>query len=123
MSKPVFEDLFNFTGRRNRRSYIMLLLAVVFGGGIGLAVLFTIGAALTVSSGFLGGIFLLAGVALAVAMAVCSWSAGSQRVRDFNQSGVWILLCLIPYVGFIVSLAIMFVPSTDGENKYGPSYI
>jgi uncharacterized membrane protein YhaH (DUF805 family) len=123
MSKPVFEDLFNFSGRRNRQSYIMLLLTVIFGGGIGLAALFTIGTALTVSSGFLGGVFLLAGFALAVAMAVVSWSAGSQRVRDFNQSGVWILLCLIPYVGFVVSLAIMFVPSTDGENKYGPSCI
>ena len=123
MSKPVFEDLFTFSGRRNRQSYIMLLLALIFGGGIGLAALFGIGTALTVSSGFLGGVFLLAGFVLAVAMAVVSWSAGSQRVRDFNQSGVWILLCLIPYIGFIVSLAIMFVPSTDGENKYGPSCI
>ena len=123
MSKPVFEDLFTFSGRRNRQSYIMLLLALIFGGGIGLAALFGIGTALTVSSGVLGGVFLLAGFVLAVAMAVVSWSAGSQRVRDFNQSGVWILLCLIPYVGFIVSLAIMFVPSTAGENKYGASCI
>ena len=26
MSKPIFEDLFKFSGRRNRKSYILLLL-------------------------------------------------------------------------------------------------
>jgi uncharacterized membrane protein YhaH (DUF805 family) len=32
-------------------------------------------------------------------------------------------LVLVPYVGWLVSLAIMFVPSTSGENRYGASCI
>ena len=93
--------------------------------------------------GALIGLAIVAGVAVAVAdsaaplsfllfalvvigfIAVCvtGWASGSQRIRDFGYSGVWILLTLVPYVGWIVSLAIMFVPSTPGENKYGASCI
>lgn len=122
MSKPVFQDIFKFSGRRNRQSYILMLLAQI-GALIGLAVLAGIGVALLDSAAVLGYILMLAVIAGFVALCISGWAVGSQRIRDFGQSGVWILLILIPYVGWIVSLAIMFVPSTPGENKYGPSCI
>jgi uncharacterized membrane protein YhaH (DUF805 family) len=122
MSKPVFEDLFSFTGRRNRQSYILLLLAQL-GALIGLTIVTGIGVAAMTSLAPLGWLILLAVIAGFITVALSSWAAGSQRIRDFNQSGVWILLTLIPYVGFVVCLAIIFIPSTEGENKYGPSCI
>ena len=112
MSKPIFEDLFTFSGRRNRQSYIFLQL-------VSIVVVFVL-LGLTVA---LGGFGVLVASIGGIAIAVANWSAASQRIRDFGQSGVWALAMLIPYVGFAVSLALWFVPSTEGENKYGPSCI
>jgi uncharacterized membrane protein YhaH (DUF805 family) len=122
MSKPVFQDLFKFSGRRNRKSYILLLLAQI-GALIGLSIVGTVGAAMLASVDFLAYILLLAVLVGFVAVAWSGWASGSQRIRDFGYSGVWILLVFIPYVGWLVSLAIMFVPSSEGDNRYGSSYI
>lgn len=122
MSKPVFEDIFKFSGRRNRQSYVYLLLAQI-GAAILLTIVGMFGFALLASVPALAYLVLLAMLAGFVAVAVSAWASGSQRIRDFGHSGVWILLTLVPYVGWIVSLAIMFVPSSEGENKYGASCI
>ena len=122
MSKPVFQDLFKFSGRRNRKSYILLLLAQI-AALIGLSIVATVGATMLASVDFLAYILLLAVLVGFVAVAWSGWASGSQRIRDFGYSGVWILLVFIPYVGWVVSLAIMFVPSNNGENRYGPSCI
>jgi uncharacterized membrane protein YhaH (DUF805 family) len=122
MSKPVFQDVFKFSGRRNRQSYIYMLLAQI-GALIGLGIVAMIAVALLTSVAPLGWLLLLAVIAGFVAVCVSGWATGSQRIRDFDRSGVWILLVLIPYVGWLVSLAIMFVPSTPGENRYGASCI
>jgi len=117
MSKPVLEDLFKFSGRRNRQSYILLQLvsvAVVF-LGLGFVT------AVTLAAPTVGAIFGFVGVVGLVAVAVANWAAASQRIRDFGQSGVWALVLLIPYLGFAFSLALWFIPSSEGENKYGPS--
>ena len=116
MSKPVFEDLFKFEGRRNRLSYNLFSLAVI-AGFIGVAVVGMIGVQLLDNFAPLGWLFLLAAIAAFVALAVASWAVASQRMRDAGHSGVWVLATLIPYVGWIVSVALMIIPSTPGENK------
>ena len=122
MSKPVFQDVFKFSGRRNRQSYIYLLLSQI-GALIGLSIVAMIATAMIASVAPLAYLLLIAVVAGFVAVFVSGWANGSQRIRDFGHSGVWILLTLIPYVGWIVSLAIMFIPSNEGDNKYGASCI
>jgi uncharacterized membrane protein YhaH (DUF805 family) len=122
MSKPVLQDVFKFSGRRNRQSYILLTLAQL-AAVVGLAVLTAIAIFVLDQFAPLGYLLMLAIVAGFIAIAVSGWAAGSQRIRDFGQSGVWILLTLIPYIGWIVCLAICFIPSDSGENKYGPSCI
>jgi uncharacterized membrane protein YhaH (DUF805 family) len=119
MSKPVFQDLFKFSGRRNRQSYIYLQLASVVGAFLGLGIV----TAVTVAAPVVGGILGFLGIVGLIAIAVANWAAASQRIRDFGYSGVWALLMLIPYVGFAFSLALWFVPSDEGDNKYGPSQI
>ena len=122
MSKPLLQDVFKFSGRRNRQSYILLALAQL-AAFIGLAVVTGVAVALMDSFAPLGYLLILAVVVGFVAVAWSAWASGSQRIRDFGQSGVWILLTLVPYVGWIISLAIMFIPSTPGDNKYGASCI
>lgn len=122
MSKPVFQDVFKFSGRRNRQSYILLLLAQI-GALIGLAIVTGLAIAVAESAAPLSYLLFIAVLVGFVAVCVSGWASGSQRIRDFGHSGVWILATLIPYVGFAVSLAIIFVPSSEGENRYGPSCI
>lgn len=38
-----------------------------------------------------------------------------QRAHDFNKSGWWSLMAFIPLLGLIF----LFVPGTDGENRFG----
>ena len=41
------------------------------------------------------------------------------RAHDFNGSGWWALLLLVPYVGPAVALALMALPGMEGENDHG----
>jgi uncharacterized membrane protein YhaH (DUF805 family) len=122
MSKPVLQDVFKFSGRRNRQSYILLVL-VQIAAVVGLAIVAGVATAIVDTVAPLAYLLFVGVFAGFIAVCVSGWASGSQRIRDFGQSGVWILLTLVPYVGWIVSLAIMFVPSTPGENRYGASCI
>ena len=119
MSKPVFEDLFKFSGRRNRQSFIFLQLASIVAVFLGLGVI----TAVTVAAPTVGAILGFVGIVGLIAIAVANWAAASQRIRDFGHSGVWALVMLIPYIGPLFSLALWLIPSSEGENKYGPSQI
>ena len=119
MSKPVFTDLFTFSGRRNRQSFILFQIASIVTG------FFTLGVAtaLSVAAPAASPIIWFVGIVVCIAIGVSNWAAASQRVRDFGQSGVWALVLLIPYIGPVFSIALWFIPSTEGDNKYGPSQI
>lgn len=42
-----------------------------------------------------------------------------KRAHDFNYSGYFIWLCLIPILGLIPSLMLLFKAGTKGANRYG----
>ena len=65
------------------------------------------------------GVFVIVGL-VCLPLFVSSWALGSQRCRDFGWTGWAMLLTLIPYVGWIFAVAIMFIPGTLGPNRYGP---
>lgn len=114
MSKPVLTDLFAFSGRRNRQSYFLyglLLLAFQI-------VLWSVAAALLYGIG--GWLFLVLAGLISIPCAVSGWAVGSQRCRDFGWTGWAMLITIIPYVGWIFAVAILFIPGTQGENRYGP---
>lgn len=119
MSKPVFSDLFTFSGRRNRQSFILLQLASIVAVMLGVGVITT----LTVVAPALGGVLWILGIIGFIVVCVINWAAASQRIRDFGQSGVWALVILIPYIGPLFSIALWLIPSSEGENKYGASCI
>lgn len=114
MSKPAMEDLFSFNGRRNRKSYILASLAIF----ALLALLWIVATVLAYGSNSLAGL-LVAGV-LSIPAAIVSWAISSQRCRDFGWTGWAVLITLIPYVGWLFAIAIMFIPGNQGANRYGP---
>jgi uncharacterized membrane protein YhaH (DUF805 family) len=44
-----------------------------------------------------------------------------RRLHDTGRSGWWILLSLVPFVGWLVLLYFMVLDSDDRPNLYGPS--
>jgi uncharacterized membrane protein YhaH (DUF805 family) len=117
MSKPVFENMFRFSGRRNRKSFILFeLVRVLAFTIIGVPMLIALAAGdKTVTS-------IVAFLALVAALPLCwaGWAVFSQRCRDFGWTGWATLLLLLPYVGWVFPLAACFIPGTLGSNRYGP---
>ena len=113
MSKPVFSDLFTASGRRNRKSYFLYGLAVTIILGI------VWGVAMGASHGEPGlGVVVASIISILFVVASCFVSA--QRCRDFGWTGWAVLITLLPFVGWIFSVAMLFIPGTDGPNRYGP---
>lgn len=51
---------------------------------------------------------------------VPSVNVGIRRLHDSNKSGWWILVGFIPAIGGLISLGLMCLSSTPGDNRYGP---
>jgi uncharacterized membrane protein YhaH (DUF805 family) len=102
--------LFSFEGRINRAKFwlgIVVLWAVVW-------ILALIAAA--ANSGFLWGLIAILNVVLiwpSLALSIKRW-------HDRNKSGWWVLIALVPFIGWLWALIETgFLPGTIGPNEYG----
>ena len=48
-----------------------------------------------------------------------SLAVGARRLHDLGRTGWWLLLALIPFVGWIPLLIMAVLPGTGGPNRYG----
>lgn len=107
--EPFYRDLFRFSGRRCRGSFINLTLVVIF-------------SAILVAT--VGSFFAPIGIILiwlyVVPVSVIYNIAGAQRCRDFGWSGWAVLLNYVPVLGVAFWLVLLFYPGTHGPNRYGP---
>ena len=101
----------NFKGRSTRADYWWVCLMNIL---------------ISFALGFMGGLIpdiagitgLLAGV-YSIAILVPALALIVRRLHDINKSGWAYLLCLIPFVGFIIILVFFCTPSVNENNKYG----
>ena len=111
MSKPVMSSLFSASGRRNRKSYLIFLLFLLLCYA-GMKALVSVNHGPIVVS----VILIISMATLISQLFVTAW-----RSRDFGWSGWSVLITFILFVSVIFSFAILFVPGTNGDNRYGPS--
>jgi uncharacterized membrane protein YhaH (DUF805 family) len=52
-------------------------------------------------------------------MILAQLAAGVRRIHDHDKTGWFILLALVPLIGWIFFLIMMLTPGTPGENSYG----
>ncbi len=64
--------------------------------------------------GLLGGLY-------ALAVIIPSLAVGVRRLHDTNRSGWWLLIGLIPCIGFIVLIVFLVQDGQAGDNQYGPN--
>jgi uncharacterized membrane protein YhaH (DUF805 family) len=119
-----------FSGRAQRKEYWMFALFVVLGSLVlsGLDTVLGLGghassytvnmpgnyaAGSNLSGGILTDIFSLAIIIPSIAVAV-------RRLHDVDKSGWWLLIELIPIVGWIIVLVWACTEGTRGPNRFGP---
>jgi uncharacterized membrane protein YhaH (DUF805 family) len=105
---------FSFEGRARRKEYWMFVLVAVVAG----IVLAFIDGMLGIYSenagiGLLGGLF-------AISILIQCIAVGVRRLHDTGRSGWWLLVNLVPFVGWIVVLVLMALEGKQGDNPYGP---
>jgi uncharacterized membrane protein YhaH (DUF805 family) len=55
-----------------------------------------------------------------IALIVPSIAVGIRRLHDVGKSGWWLLISLVPLVGFIILIVFLATQGNPGPNQYGP---
>lgn len=125
--RSVYRNYARFDGRAPRSEYWWFWLFNV----LVIVVIYVIGALLAVafrnstSSQPMTGIYVFVGLALLVYLVlnfIPSLAVSARRLHDSDKSGWWLLIAFVPYIGAIVLLIFMVLPSTRGHNRFGPPY-
>ena len=103
----VLRNYAGFSGRARRTEYWMFVLF-----NIVIAIVLSILDALVLGSGILGTLYSLA-------VLIPSIAVGVRRLHDTGRVGWWLLIGLVPVVGFIVLLIFFVQDSQTGDNEYG----
>lgn len=112
--KVVFENYANFNGRARRSEYwyytlvnaIIAIIAMVIDNVAGIALE-------GIGYGPVYGLYLLAVLLPGLAVAV-------RRLHDVGKSGWFLLIALIPVIGFFWLLFLLIKEGDKGTNAYGP---
>jgi uncharacterized membrane protein YhaH (DUF805 family) len=104
-----------FSGRSRRKEYWFFVLFVV-----------VISIVLTSIDGLIGAYDRSMGVGLlstifSLAILIPSIAVSVRRLHDIDRTGWWVLISLVPLVGWIVLLVFHVQDSTPGTNRYGPN--
>ena len=62
--------------------------------------------------GFLSGLF-------AIAMFLPSLGVTIRRLHDTDRTGWWVLIVIVPIIGFIWLLVLLILEGTPGRNRFG----
>ena len=106
-----------FSGRARRKEYwFFVLFYLIFGLALHL-----IDQALGIYDaefqiGLLEGLYSLA-------LLIPSLAVGARRLHDTDRSAWWLLLLLVPILGWIVLIVFMALRGQEGGNRFGPDPI
>ena len=107
----------DFKGRSTRREfwlfYLQSILVIIAAG-----MLAEIAKALGASEAIIG-FMTIPFVLIVLFMILAQLAAGVRRIHDHDKTGWFILLGMVPLVGWIFFLIMMLTPGTPGENSYG----
>ena len=109
-----FRQYVGFTGRARRSEYWFFALFNVLVSIVASVLDSILG---TMSEDTNVGVI---GAIVSLALLLPSIAVGIRRLHDTSRSGWWILIGLIPIVGWII-LIVFYVQDSHPDNKYGPS--
>lgn len=98
-----------FSGRARRQEYWMYTLF-----NVGILVVLMILDAVLGTAPWLYAIYALGTLLPSLAVTV-------RRLHDIGKSGWWVLINLVPLVGFIWLIVLLATAGNDQQNQYGPN--
>ncbi|MDF2678531.1 MAG: Inner rane protein [Bacillota bacterium] len=104
----VLKKYATFSGRARRKEYWMFTLINMIIITVLQIIDFTMGTML------ISGIYSLLVFLPSLAVTV-------RRLHDTGKSGWWLLINIIPVIGFIVMIVFLVKDSDPGSNKFGPN--
>jgi uncharacterized membrane protein YhaH (DUF805 family) len=107
----VIKNYVGFTGRARRKEYWMFCLFYII-IGIAIAVVESVMGLSTAFGGPISSLYSLALFLPSLGVAV-------RRLHDTGRSGWWILINIVPILGWLVFLYFMVQDSQSGANKWG----
>ncbi|AHF68741.1 MULTISPECIES: DUF805 domain-containing protein [Pseudomonas] len=110
-----FAKTFDFSGRASRME--LFIFGLLFCALLAVAVVIDLSNDWFDPETGIGG----ATAFLIVAMFMSNLSLSVRRLHDINLSGWFVLVGLIPIVGPLAQISLLFLPGTDGVNDYGPA--
>jgi len=109
----VLKKYFVFSGRAQRAEYWYFILFNIIASII-IVIIDSIVGTFNPETGV--GIL---SVIYALAILIPSIAVAVRRLHDTGRTGWWLLIWLIPLVGFIVILVFMILDSEPSDNEYG----
>jgi uncharacterized membrane protein YhaH (DUF805 family) len=106
--KSGFDHYVKFDGRASRPAYWWWFLFTIL-----------VAVAASIIDAAIGSFGVISGIA-GLALLLPDLSEAIRRLHDTDHSGWWVLIGLIPIIGFIVLLVFYLRQSDPGENRYGP---
>ena len=106
--KSGFDHYVKFDGRASRPAYWWWFLFTIL-----------VAVAASIIDAAIGSFGVISGIA-GLALLLPGLSVAIRRLHDTDHSGWWVLIGLIPIIGFIVLLVFYLRQSDPGENRYGP---
>jgi len=103
----------DFSGRARRSEYWWFALFVILAGAVGAILDGLFGTRSDLGTGVVQGLINLALLLPGLAVAV-------RRLHDTGRTGWWILIGLVPLVGWIV-LLVFYVQDSVPDNEHGPN--
>lgn len=98
----------DFKGRASRKQFWLYVLFFL--------IVFLI---LSIILNFFGNLGNILYFLATLAVILPSLGIAVRRLHDFNLSGWWILIGLVPFIGPLILLVFFVLPGTEGENLFG----
>lgn len=111
--RTCFSKYVDFSGRARRSEFWYFVLFTLLVGVVSGVVDSILGTDFDTSGGLINSVTSLALFLPSLAVAV-------RRLHDIGRSGWWILLGLIPIVGWIIVIVWYCTDTRRGDNQYGP---
>lgn len=109
----VLRNYVGFSGRARRKEFWMFILVNLVLTGVLTVLDKMLGLRIAKEEGLLTTIY-------GVFIFLPYWAVQFRRLHDSNRSAWWLLLLLIPLIGWLIVLAFSCQNGTPGENEYGP---
>lgn len=116
----VLKNYAGFKGRARRKEYWFFALFNILFAMVAMLIDNLLGSTLNLGSGITlpyGYVYII----YSLAMFIPGIAVAVRRLHDVGKSGWMFFIILIPLIGAIWLLVLLFTDSNKGENKYGPN--